>query len=82
MRRIGVLMGSAEEEPGETYIAAFFARLEESGWTNVTISVQTCAGGMADRNKCGLLLLATCWRLPEVIMVFTNSRACCSKPYQ
>ena len=80
MRRIGVLMGSAEEEPGETYIAAFFARLEELGWTkrrNIRADVRWWNGGPEQMRPVVADMLAG---LPEVIMVFTNLALAVVKP--
>ena len=34
MRRIGVLMGAAASELGQTYLGAFLQRLDELGWRN------------------------------------------------
>ena len=79
-RRIGVLMGSAEEEPGQTYIAAFFARLEELGWTrgrNIRADVRWWNGGPERMQPIVADMLALS---PEVMMVFTNLALAVVKP--
>jgi len=72
IRGIGVLMGSAEGELGETYVAAFFERLEELGWKrgrNTRADVRWWTGGPDHMGTVAAELLASS---PDVIMVFTN----------
>jgi len=73
VRRIGVLMGFAEnDDVWQAYLAAFRRRLQELGWTvgrNVRIDYRF-AGGNTERIRTGageLVALA-----PDVILVSTN----------
>jgi putative tryptophan/tyrosine transport system substrate-binding protein len=80
MRRIGVLMGSAEGELGETYVRAFFARLEELGWKrdrNIRADVRWWSGGSEHMGTVATELLASS---PDVILTFTNLALALLKP--
>jgi putative tryptophan/tyrosine transport system substrate-binding protein len=81
MRRIGVLMGSAEGEPGgQAFIAVFFARLEELGWKrdrNLSADVRWWNGGPEQMRPVVAEMLASS---PEVIMAFTNLALAVVKP--
>jgi putative ABC transport system substrate-binding protein len=79
-RRVGVLMGSAQIEPSESYLAAFFARLEELGWMrghNILADVRWWNGGPEQMGPVVSEMLALS---PEVIMVFTNLALAVVKP--
>ena len=80
-RRIGVLMGSAEQELGaQTYIATFFARLEELGWMrsrNISSDVRWWNGGPERMKPVVAEMLASS---PEVMTVFTNLALAMVKP--
>jgi putative ABC transport system substrate-binding protein len=80
MRRIGVLLGTAEGEGGQTLIAVFFARLEELGWKrgrNINVDVHWWNGGPEQmRPIIGEMLAAS----PECIMVWTNLALAALKP--
>jgi putative ABC transport system substrate-binding protein len=81
MRRIGVLMGSTEQELGaQTYIATFFARLEELGWRrgrNISSDVRWWNDGPERMKTVVADMLASS---PEVITVFTNLALAMIKP--
>jgi len=80
MRRIGVLMGSAETELGKTYLATFLQRLEQLGWTqgrNARVDVRWWTGGEAEMRPVVAELLALS---PDVIMVFSNLALALLKP--
>jgi putative tryptophan/tyrosine transport system substrate-binding protein len=71
-RKIAVLMGTAATGQGETYLAAFFRRLEEQGWTqgrNISINVRWWAGGPEQMRIAGSELLAPS---PDVVITFSN----------
>ena len=79
-RRIGVLMGSTETEPSLTYIATFFARLEELGWSrdhNLRADVRWWNGGPDQMQPVVAEMVALS---PEVIMAFTNLALAQIKP--
>jgi len=79
-RGIGVLMGAAPTKLGETYLAAFFSRLEELGWKkdrNVHIEVRWWIGGPEQMRPVVAELLAVS---PDVIMVFSNLALAVLKP--
>ncbi len=72
IRRLGVLMGSTETEPSLTYIATFFARLEELGWSrdhNLHADVRWWNGGPDQMQPVVAEMVASS---PDVIMAFTN----------
>lgn len=72
MRRIGVLMGIAASEHGETYLATFLRRLEELGWKkdrNAGTEVRWWTGGPERMRTVIAELLAFS---PDVILVFSN----------
>jgi len=80
MRRIGVLMGSAETELGKTYLATFLQRLEQLGWTqgrNARVDVRWWTSGEAEMRPVVAELLAFS---PDVIMVFSNLALALLKP--
>jgi putative ABC transport system substrate-binding protein len=80
VRRIGVLMGSAETELGKTYLATFLQRLEQLGWTqgrNARVDVRWWTGGEAEMLPVVAELLAFS---PDVIMVFSNLALALLKP--
>jgi len=80
VRRIGVLMGSAETELGKTYLATFLRRLEQLGWTqgrNARVDVRWWTGGEAEMRPVVAELLAFS---PDVIMVFSNLALALLKP--
>src|SRR4029077_14649664 len=69
-RGIGVLMGAAPTKLGETYLAAFFSRLEELGWKkdrNAHIEVRWWIGGAG---QMGALFGGTLPGLPRGLIVF------------
>ena len=79
-RRLGVLMGSTETEPSLTYIATFFARLEELGWSrdhNLRADVRWWNGGPDQMQPVVAEMVASS---PEVIMAFTNLALAQIKP--
>jgi putative tryptophan/tyrosine transport system substrate-binding protein len=80
MRRIGVLMGTAATEQGESYLAAFLQRLEELGWTkgrNTSVDVRWWTGGPEQMRPAIAELIAFS---PDVIMVFSNLALAVLKP--
>ena len=80
VRRIGVLMGSAETELGKTYLATFLQRLEQLGWTqgrNTRVDVRWWTGGEAEMRPVVAELLVFS---PDVIMVFSNLALALLKP--
>ena len=51
MRRIGLLMGTADDREGQTRVTAFKQRLQELGWTDGrNIQIETRFGG-ADTDR-------------------------------
>jgi putative ABC transport system substrate-binding protein len=80
MRRVGVLMGSAETELGKTYLAAFLRRLEQLGWTEgrtAHIEVRWWTGSENKMRPIAEELLAFS---PDVMMVFSNLALALLKP--
>jgi len=78
MRRVGVLMGTAATEHGETYLAAFLRRLQELGWSrNISTDVRWWTGGPEQMRPAIAELLAFS---PDVIMVFSNLALAVLKP--
>jgi putative ABC transport system substrate-binding protein len=80
MRRIGVLMGSAEAALDKAYLANFWGRLEELGWKegrNTLTEVRWWTGGPEQMRPIVAELLAF---LPDVIMVFSNLALALLKP--
>ncbi len=81
IRRIGVLVGSAEGEQSiQTFIAAFFARLEELGWKrgrNIQADARWWQGGPEQMQSVVAEMLRSS---PEVMMVFTNLALAVAKP--
>ena len=80
MRRIGVLMGAAPTELGETYLATFLRRLDELGWKtgrNARTEVRWWTGGPEQMRPAVAELLASS---PDVIVVFTNLALAVLKP--
>jgi putative ABC transport system substrate-binding protein len=79
-RRVAVLMGSAESEPGLTYVGTFFTRLEELGWArdhNIRADVRWWNGGPEQMLPVVKEMVALS---PDVIMVFTNLALAQIKP--
>ena len=74
MRRIGVLSGSAADDPDiKTYLAAFQQRLQQLGWTdghNVRIDYRFAAGDPENYPKYAAELVALA---PDVILVSGTS---------
>jgi DNA-binding LacI/PurR family transcriptional regulator len=62
VRRIGVLMGQAANDPeGQARLAAFLQGLQELGWSvgrNVRIDIRWSAGNAADAHKYAAELVA------------------------
>lgn len=80
LRRIAVLMGSAETELGKTYLATFLRRLEQLGWTQgrtARFEVRWWAGGTTEMQPVAQELLSFS---PDVIMVFSNLALALLKP--
>jgi putative ABC transport system substrate-binding protein len=80
MRRIGVLMGAAPTQLGETYLDAFISRLDELGWKkgrNTRTEVRWWRGGPEQMRTAVAELLAFS---PDVIMVFSNLALAVLKP--
>jgi|KBSSwiStaDraftv2_1062776.scaffolds.fasta_scaffold24534_5 putative ABC transport system substrate-binding protein len=80
VRRIGVLMGSAETELGKTSLATFLRRLEQLGWSqgrNARVDVRWWIGGEAEMRPVVAELLAFS---PDVFMVFSNLALALLKP--
>jgi putative ABC transport system substrate-binding protein len=80
MRRIGVLMGAAPTQLGETYLGAFTSRLDELGWKkgrNTRTEVRWWTGGPEQMRTIIAELLAFS---PDVIMVFSNLALATLKP--
>jgi putative ABC transport system substrate-binding protein len=76
MRRIGVLMGQAANDPeGQARVAAFFQGLQELGWSvgrNVRIDIRWSAGDADDTRKYAAELVAVA---PDVILASTTPSA-------
>jgi hypothetical protein len=53
VRRIAVLMGTATNDLGRSYLATFTQRLEQLGWSNGRSAVSKSAGGPARLSRCG-----------------------------
>jgi putative ABC transport system substrate-binding protein len=74
MRRIGVLIGVAKDDPDvQTRYAAFLQRLQQSGWIegrNLRIDTRWAAGNAADTRKYAAELVALA---PEVILSFGSA---------
>ena len=80
MRRIGVLMGTAATEQGESYVAAFLQRLEELGWRkgrNISTDVRWWTGGPDEMRPAIAEQIAFA---PDVVMVFSNLALAVLKP--
>ncbi len=80
MRRIGVLMGSAELALDKAYLANFWGRLEQLGWDkdrNTQTEVRWWVGGPEQMRVVVAELLAF---RPDVIMVFSNLALALLKP--
>ena len=81
VRRIAILMGGTEQDSGsQSYIAAFFARLEELGWKrgrSIRADLRWWNGGPGQMQPVVAEMLASS---PEVIMVFTNLALAVVKP--
>jgi putative tryptophan/tyrosine transport system substrate-binding protein len=80
MRRIGVLMGAAPTQLGETYLGAFISRLDELGWKkgrNTSTEVRWWTGGPEQMRTAVTELIAFS---PDVIMVFSNLALAVLKP--
>jgi putative ABC transport system substrate-binding protein len=80
MRRVGVLMGTAATEQGESYLGAFLQRLVELGWSkdrNTSIDVRWWTGGPEQMRPTIAELLAFS---PDVVMVFSNLALAVLKP--
>jgi len=79
-RRIGVLMGTAATEQGQSYFAAFVQRLVELGWSkdrNTNIDVRWWTGEPEQMRPAIAELLALS---PDVVMVFSNLALAVLKP--
>jgi putative tryptophan/tyrosine transport system substrate-binding protein len=76
MRRIGVLMGQAANDPeGQARIAAFLQGLQELGWSvgrNVRIDIRWSAGNADDTRKYAAELVALA---PDIILASTTPSA-------
>jgi putative tryptophan/tyrosine transport system substrate-binding protein len=74
LRRIGVLMPFAEDDPvGQARVAAFVQGLQQSGWTdgrNVRIDYRWSAGDTDRIRKLAMELIALG---PDVVMAFTSA---------
>ena len=74
LRRIGVLMPFAEDDPvGQARVAAFVRGLQQSGWTdgrNVRIDYRWSAGDADRIRKLAMELIALG---PDVVMAFTSA---------
>ena len=74
MRRIGVLMPFAADDPnGQARLAAFLQRLQQLGWTvgrNVRIDTRWTAGNAADADKYAAELVSLA---PDVILAAGGS---------
>jgi len=74
LRRIGVLMPFAEDDPvGQARVAAFVQGLQQSGWTdgrNVRIDYRWSAGDADRIRKLAMELIALG---PDVVMAFTSA---------
>ena len=80
LRRIAVLMGIAPTEHSEAYVAAFFQRLEQLGWTkdrNIRTDVRWWRGGPEQMRPTVTELLALS---PDIILVFSNAALALLKP--
>jgi putative ABC transport system substrate-binding protein len=80
VRKIAILMGIAPTEQTEAYVAAFFRRLEELGWTkdrNIRTDVRWWTGGPEEMRPTVADLLASS---PDVILVFSNAAVALLKP--
>jgi putative ABC transport system substrate-binding protein len=80
VRRIGVLIGSAETALDKAYLASFWGRLEELGWKkdrNTRTDVSWWTGGPEQMHAVVAELLAF---QPDVIMVFSNLALALLKP--
>ncbi len=80
VRRIAVLMGIAQTEHSDAYVAAFFQRLEELGWTkerNIRTDVRwwTREPEQNRATVAGSLAFS-----PDVILVFSNAAVAMLKP--
>jgi ABC-type uncharacterized transport system substrate-binding protein len=73
VRRIGVLMGQAANDPeGQARLAAFLQGLQELGWSvgrNVRIDIRWFAGNAADAHKYAAELVALA---PDIILASTT----------
>jgi putative ABC transport system substrate-binding protein len=79
-RRIAVLMGSAPNELGKTYLTTFFGRLEQLGWVEGRSSrseVRWWTSGSEQMRPVAANLLAFS---PDVFMVFSNLAVALLKP--
>lgn len=80
VRRIAVLMGIAQTERSVAYIAAFFQRLEELGWTkdrNIRTDVRWWTREPEQNRATVASSLAFS---PDVILVFSNAAVAMLKP--
>lgn len=80
MRRVGVLIGSAETALDKAYIASFWERLDELGWKkdrNMRTEVRWWTGGPQQMRAVVVELLAF---QPDAIMVFSNLALALLKP--
>ena len=80
MRHVSVLMGAAETDVYETYLAAFLARLEELGWKNgrnAHADTHWWRGGPEQMRGIITEMLASS---PHVIVAFTNLALAVLKP--
>ncbi len=80
VRRIGILMGSAENAFDPAYLANFWRRLEELGWIsgrNMRSEVRWWTGGPEQMRAVVTELLAF---RPDAIMVFSNLALALLKP--
>jgi putative ABC transport system substrate-binding protein len=80
MRRIAVLMGSAQTELDQVDVSAFLQRLNELGWKeghNVRVNVRWWTDGPQRMRGFIADMLASS---PDVVMVFTNQALAVLKP--
>jgi putative ABC transport system substrate-binding protein len=80
VRRIAVLMGIAQTEHSDAYVAAFFQRLDELGWTkgrNISTDVQWWKREPEQNRATVAKMLALS---PNVIVAFSNAALAMLKP--
>jgi putative tryptophan/tyrosine transport system substrate-binding protein len=79
-RRIAILMGTAADELGKSYLTTFMRRLEQLGWVdggNARIEMRWWTGTLDEMRHVAANLLAFS---PAVIMAFSNAAVALLKP--